>query len=53
MKPKIAIKEVQDNMVNLIAGQGKEMIMEVNCKTDPIPDLYSFEADLKLVAQDK
>lgn len=28
------------------------MILEVNCKTDPIPDLYSFEASLKLVSQD-
>ena len=39
-------------MVNLVAGQGKDMIMEVNCTTDPIADLYSFEASLKLVSQD-
>ena len=27
--------------------------MEVNCKTNPIPDLYSFDADLKLVFNDR
>ena len=27
--------------------------MEINCKTDPIPDLYTFNADLKLVYSDK
>ena len=29
------------------------MILEVNCKGDPIPDLYTFDADLKLVSQDR
>ena len=52
LKPKIAIKQVQDDLVDLITGKGKDMIIEVNCKTDPIPDLYSFDADLKLVSKD-
>lgn len=36
--------------MDLVAGQGSDMILEVNCKTAPIPDLYSFEATLKLVS---
>ena len=51
LKPKIAIKEMQDNFVDLVTGL--DVIAEVNCKTNPIPDLYSFDADLKLVMQDK
>ena len=43
---------MQDDLVDLITGKGKDMIIEVNCKTDPIPDLYSFDADLKLVSKD-
>ena len=50
MKPKISIKEVQDNLVDLVTGDGNDIIVEVNCKTPPKPDLYSFEADLKLVS---
>ena len=53
MKPKIAIGEIQDDLVDLVTGQGKQIIMEVNCKTEPIPDLYSFDADLKLVYEDR
>lgn len=53
LKPKIAIKEVQDNLVDLVTGEGSELIVEVNCKTNPKPDLYSFEADLKLVTQEQ
>ena len=37
----------------MVTGKGKDLILEVNCKGDPIPDLYSFEADLKLVSQDR
>ena len=51
LKPKIAIKEVQDNLVNLVTGEGSDIIVEVNCKTSPKPDLYSFDADLKLVTK--
>ena len=36
-----------------MTGKGKDLILEVNCKGDPIPDLYTFEADLKLVSQDR
>ena len=50
LKPKISIKEVQDNLVDLVTGDGNDIIVEVNCKTPPKPDLYSFEADLKLVS---
>ena len=53
LKPKIAIKEIQDDLMDLVTGQGKEVIIEVNCKTDPIPDLYSFDAGLKLVYADR
>ena len=28
-------------------------MLEVNCKNNPIPDLYSFDADLKIVASDR
>lgn len=40
-------------MTDLVTGQGKEVIIEINCKTDPIPDLYSFDAGLKLVYPDR
>ena len=53
LKPKIAIKEIQDDLFDIVTGQGKEIIMEVNCKAEPIPDLYSFDADLKLVYTDR
>lgn len=36
-----------------MTGKGKDLIVEVNYKTNPIPDLYTFDADLKIVAQDK
>ena len=49
LKPKIAIKEIQDNLVELLTNFGQGMIFEVNCKTEPIPDLYSFEASLKII----
>ena len=32
LKPKIAIKEIQDDFVDLVTGKGKEIIVEVNCK---------------------
>ena len=53
LKPKIAIKEIQDNFVELVTGKGEDWIVEVNCRSEPIPDLYQFDADLKLVSQDK
>jgi phospholipid-transporting ATPase len=53
LKPKMAIKEVQEQFVDLVTGKGTDIIVEVNCKTDPIPDLYTFDADLKLVSSVK
>ena len=53
LKPKIAIKEVQEEFIDLVTGKGKDLIVEISCKQDPIPDLYTFDADLKLVAQDR
>ena len=37
-------------MVDLVTGDGNDIIVEINCKKPPKPDLYSFEADLKLVS---
>jgi hypothetical protein len=48
----MAIREIQEDFTELITGE-KEIIVEINCKTDPIPDLYAFDAGLKLVYKDK
>lgn len=39
--------------MRFIGGASSEAIMEVSCKSDPVPDLYNFDAELKLVSQDK
>jgi len=44
----MAIKEIQENFQEIIT-QEKDVVVEVNCHTDPIPDLYSYEASLKMV----
>ena len=36
-----------------MTGKAKDLIVEVNCRDDPIPDLYTFDADLKIVSQDR
>ena len=53
LKPKIAVKEVQDEFLNMVTNQSDATIVEVNCHTKPIPDLYSFEGSLKIVQKDK
>lgn len=44
----MAIKEIQENFKEIVTSE-KDVVIEVNCHTDPIPDLYSYEAHLKMV----
>ena len=49
LKPKMAIKEVEQDFLSLATNSGDDVMMEVKCTDEPIPDLYSFNAELKIV----
>ena len=53
LKPKMAIKEVEANLGAIVSGQGRDLVIEVNCKDGPILDLYKFDSTLKIVTADK
>ena len=42
-----------EDFIDIASGKGKDLLIEVNCKQEPIPDLYTFDADLKMVSNDK
>ena len=52
LKPKMAIKEVETDFMNLVTTRGDDIAMEIKSTDNPIPDLYSFHAELKLVYED-
>ena len=39
--------------MNIVTRGGEEVIIEVNCHTKPIPDLYRFDGSLKIVNRDR
>lgn len=45
----MAIKEIETDFLNLVSSRGEDVMMEVKCTDEPIPDLYSFDANLKIV----
>ena len=49
----MAIREVIDNLQEIINGGGKNILLEVNCKTGPKPELHAFDAALKVVFPDR
>ena len=48
LKPKMAIKEIETDFLNLISNRGEDVMMELKCTDEPFPDLYSFDANLKI-----
>ena len=52
LKPKMAIKEIETDFMNLVTKKGDDIVMEVKTTDSPIPDLYSFNGELKMVYQD-
>ena len=51
LKPKMAIKQVEDNLTEIITGNS--LLVEVHCKQPPNASLHEFDAELKLVHADK
>ena len=49
LKPKMAIKEIETDFLNIVSSRGEDVMLEVKCTDEPIPDLYSFDAKLKIV----
>ena len=52
LKPKMSIKEIETDFMSLVAARGEDIVMEVKTTDSPIPDLYSFNGELKLVYQE-
>ena len=52
LKPKMAIKEVEDSFTDIITGSREKIIVEVNVRDAPMPNLYHFDAYMKLVYQE-
>lgn len=53
LKPKMAIRQVEQNFFDLVTGSGRDVIIEVNQKDGPVANLYQFNADLKIVYADR
>ena len=47
----MAIKELEQDFLSLATNSGDDVMMEVKCTDEPIPDLYSFNAELKIVSK--
>ena len=48
----MAIAQVEENFIDIVTGKSRKIIMEVNLKDAPVPNLYQFQAYLKLVYED-
>ena len=49
LDPKMAIKEVIENLKPIVTGGGKDLLLEIQCKTGPISNLSEFDGKLKIV----
>ena len=46
----MAIKEIEDDFMNIMTTSGTETLMEVKCP-EPDNDLYSFKGELKIIQE--
>lgn len=49
----MAIKEVIDNLNEIVTGGGKNLLLEVQCNTGPVSSLSEYDGKLKLVEPDR